>query len=303
VDGDYATISGTEMNSGEFLQLELFGVMYQNIGMVYPNIGFVMVYNRRDVWAHLLGNVEVAISNEVSSPGTTTSGGTPCGPVQSYLPSHEPAPYVFDCSGVSGRFVTVKHASGGAGPISLAEVEPYVSGTALLGRLTPPPPPPSPAPSHPLGSPAPPPRALGYQPLTSAVMSSQWDAQKFPAQHVIDGDLTTICATNWAWGNWLTVGFDPLPSTHPSGTLEVEVYNRNDQYGYFLGTFEVWKVTGAGYPSDTAGGVKCGTAEFLASKGATPYVFSCPYVGGPGYITVALPSWTYLTIADVKIKA
>ena len=81
------------------------------------------------------------------------------------------------------------------------------------------------------------------------------------------------------------------------------MYNRNDAYGHFLSTFEVWKTVAAGYPSDKAGGVKCGVGEYSAGQGAQPYTFSCPYGGGPGYVTIAIPSWTYLSLAEVKIKA
>ena len=113
----------------------------------------------------------------------------------------------------------------------------------------------------------------------------------------IDGDTTTICASQWAWGNWLSVG--QVAGAAGTTALTVEVHNRRDSYAHFLATFEVWYTSAPGAPS-AANGVKCGTQTYSAASEPAPYVVTCPY-SGPGYVTITIPSWSYLTISEVKV--
>ena len=100
-------------------------------------IGYVAIHNWRSNYAYLMGNVQVWLGN---SAGDTGAGATMCGETR-YDASHEPAPYVLWCGGLSGhRYVTVKRVGPGGGYIVVAELEAFAS------SLSPPP-----VPGHQLG--------------------------------------------------------------------------------------------------------------------------------------------------------
>ena len=145
--------------------------------------------------------------------------------------------------------------------------------------------------------PAPPFAELTLLPRVSATLSSAFDAATYPADAAIDGDLSTLCASQLEPHAWLSVA---VPSG--SSVAFVAVYNRNDNVAYrvWLSPFEVYVGSA---PGELA--VKCGGPVHVSqAAGGGPFVVGC---GGAvaTYVTLRLAGLAlrYLTIAELEVYA
>ena len=267
IDNDLTTICASREGSSEWLSIRKAPA---------TPIGHVAVFSRRDAYAYLLGEFEVVVGDSVGT--ATTSCGT-----RAYSSSLEPAPYVVDCGGAVGEYVTVRRV--GVGFLTLAEVSVFAA----------PPPQPLGFPPSPPSPPATPPTFEGLTCSTplGAQLSSTFTAT-YGAQYLIDGDRDTLVATSSAQGNWASITLnDNTPVTW------VVVINRRDStvFAAWLGTFEVWVGT-ATAPQTTL----CDTITYTAADFGSRYIVQCPFgtVGSAVRVLQIPPTGeTYLTLGEL----
>lgn len=262
----------------------------------------VVVHNRNDVatYSAFLGAFQVWVG---SSPGQATApSATLCG--WQRLTATGGAPYTFtlDCAADAAQrpseYVTLKQV-GRATYLSIKELEVY--GSLSTQQLAPPLPPalrassPPPRPSPP--SPPPPVVSDAGLQRIGAVLSSSFNAARYPAANAIDGQRSTLCASRRQTGAWLSV---QVPRGSRIGA--VLVYNRKDYalYQEWLGAFEIY--VGSRY-GDLA--TRCGRATGYA---AGPYTVDCRGVssgpfGDGTYVTLKqIGGARYLTIAELAVQ-
>ena len=129
----------------------------------------------------------------------------------------------------------------------------------------------------------------------SAELSTTYSSD-YTAAKAIDASYDSICASNQAVGNWLSV---MIPAGSRVG--EVRVHNRRDILNQsLLGSFEIWVASEAGDTSSSSA-VRCGDASFDAATEPEPYVLWCGGVLG-SYVTLKQTgAATYLSIAELEI--
>ena len=129
----------------------------------------------------------------------------------------------------------------------------------------------------------------------SATMSSTYQEKvnsKYRGDVCIDGDRTSICATEYSRGNWLSV---EVPRDTPVGY--VAVWNRRDnpRFNAFLGQFEVWMGSQAGELKTL-----CGRSQYSAAANNEPYVLWCGGATG-GWVTMKQTgSISYISVAELE---
>lgn len=126
-------------------------------------------------------------------------------------------------------------------------------------------------------------------------MSSLFDARRFPASNVIDGNTATLCASTQSRNAWVSVRVAP---SSPIGYIAV--WNRNDyaQYSRWLSPYELWVGSSPGDVSSSA--VRCGGGEIEVAATQGPFVAACPPGTAGQYVTLRLVGWRrYLTIAEL----
>lgn len=124
----------------------------------------------------------------------------------------------------------------------------------------------------------------------SASTSSSFNAQLFPAAHLIDGDMATLIATESTTANWAQIA---IPASTP--VSYVAIYNRNDesQYMAWLGSFDVYVGTAAS-PYAT----KCGSVADYSEAG--PRIVQCPTAPVGDVVRIEQTGAArYLTIAEL----
>lgn len=132
---------------------------------------------------------------------------------------------------------------------------------------------------------------------TDATLSSTYSWWRWPAAHIIDGNLNSICASRWQQNAWLSIEL-PVGSTIDY----VAVYNRADHRGYadWLSPFEVWVGGGAGDTSSPSA-VKCdGPVSVPWSNDVTPYMIACPHAVGSHVTLKQMGRARYLTVMEVE---
>lgn len=134
---------------------------------------------------------------------------------------------------------------------------------------------------------------------SDATLSSTYSWARWPASHTIDGDLSTICASRWQAGAWLSIA---LPA---GSTIDyVAVYNRADfrAYADWLNPFEVWVGSAAGDTASSSA-VKCAgavSAPWSSNGVVAPFVIACPRAVG-SYVTLKLIGRArYLTLIQLE---
>ena len=115
----------------------------------------------------------------------------------------------------------------------------------------------------------------------------------FVASQCIDGNVGTICATEEATGNWLSVQL-PLGAR----VDYVAVYNRQDAFASLLGHFEIWLGHASGDVSD-ANATKCGEGAFDAAQEPAPYLVRCANATAGAHVTLRRPEFGYVSIAEL----
>jgi len=129
--------------------------------------------------------------------------------------------------------------------------------------------------------------------LIGAALSVAANPAQFPASNVMDGDYSTLAATNNAVNAWVSV---QLESTVSVG--RVKVYNRDDspEYMAWLSPFEVWVGQSPG-----ATGTKCAGPVSIPPGSPRPFELSCGGATG-SFVTVRLVGQArYLTLAELEV--
>ena len=132
----------------------------------------------------------------------------------------------------------------------------------------------------------------------SATLSSTLHPN-FPAEKAIDGDSSTLFATQSAQttNQWVSV---QVPAGSP--VTSVAVYNRADgePYESWLSPYEVWLGATAGALTHSCGG---GPITLGSSPGLGPFSTSCGGRSDLPYVTILMRSGTfrYLAIGEVKV--
>lgn len=130
-------------------------------------------------------------------------------------------------------------------------------------------------------------------PALDAAISSFFHPD-FAAQKAIDGDPSTLCASNQQVNAWLSVR---LPSSTP--IAYVSILNRGDseEYAAWLSSFEVW--VGSSFGDTSA--VKCGELNVPAMAG--PFVVNCAGAQGKFVTLRQVGAARFLTIAELEVYA
>ena len=97
------------------------------------------------------------------------------------------------------------------------------------------PPPPSAPPPPPPPAAFPPLSGLPKATLIAAQYSTAFDATRFPARNVIDGNAYTLCLTATSGNEWISVSME-----RDTQVRLVQVINRFDTYAFWLADFEIW---------------------------------------------------------------
>ena len=148
--------------------------------------------------------------------------------------------------------------------------------------------------------PAPPPPSV---PRLSASLSSVFggDLALYPAENAIDGDVSSLCASQVEFGAWLSV---EVPSHTRIG--QVVVMNRADRedYAAMLGAFQVWVGASRGETTSQSA-VLCGGSSGVTTLSG-PYIVDCGNVTSDGlhsvFVTLKqLGDMRALTIAEMCI--
>ena len=301
-------------------------------------IGYVAIYNRDDVspFMEWLTPFEVwigATAGDTTPPSATKCGGP-------YSVPAEAGPFMVECGGARGEFVTYLQTNATVGTISrryltVAEVKVYERASGYPAHPPagpvpplPPPLPPSLQPSPPSppslpATPAPPLSTLVEVPLSAAQMNVPhrlWGFGPYAAHNIIDGDANTICHSQDFENT--TADFPELwvSAAMPTGTAvgEVVIWNRND-----ITFAQPWAVPFEVFVGRTIGDVSspfarsCGGliafpplsgSEWQQVRaGAGPFAVDCNGQVGD-FVTYIIRNperlpGTYLSIAEIKVYA